>query len=230
MTRKLSINLLTLLLTVGLFITGSTLGQITNPSSATTGSLATAASAQATQANPAVTPAASPTSAATSTAGDAVLNRVASMFQNFGLFITCTVAVIGLGAGIFGFLAYKSVRDFLKDWELRLIRKEDELKDTLKRAHEAEEDAKKSADKAAKSSREIEDTQAIIDRVLKDVDEIRAKLKGAPELQEGREAIAPQAEQKAAGEPSETVSAKEEADVAERLKGKIPGTSGEAKV
>lgn len=169
------------------------------------------------------------TPAATANAGDQVLNRVASMFQNFGLFITCTVAVIALGAGLFGFLAYRSVRDFLKDWEQRLIRKEDELKDTLTRVHEAEEDAKKSAEKAAKSSREIEDTQAIIDQVLKDFDNIREKLKNSPDLQEKREPPSPQAEQKAAGESTDTVSAKEEADVAQRLKGKIPASSEEGK-
>jgi hypothetical protein len=219
---------------IGLFVASSGVAQTTNPpSNAPAGGPVTTAATQPqpqpAQPNPAPSIPASASSAAANSAGNDVLNRVASMFQSFGLFITCTVAVIGLGAGIFGFLAYKSVRDFLKDWEQRLIRKEDELKDTLKRAHEAEEDAKKSADKAAKSSREIEDTQAIIDRVLKDVDEISAKLKNIPEFQGKREPVALQPESKAASEPADTVSAKEEADVAERLKGKIPGSSGEDK-
>jgi uncharacterized membrane protein len=168
-------------------------------------------------------------------ANNQAVSQVASMYQYFGLFITIIVTLLGGFGVILGFVARRSLKEFIQEWDRKLqsLQKdmkeslEKDMKESLERLHDSVSQAEDSANKAAEHAQSIMDTAAILDKVLRDVDTIRAKftaVNNASEAESYGETPGPAAAE-ASVEPSPS---EEDAEVAARLEGKIELKDGEA--
>lgn len=169
-------------------------------------------------------------------ANNQVVSQVASMYQNFGILITIIVSLVGVFAGVLGFYATRSVREFLREWNNKMESLEKATKSSLEswdreirrsvdKVHEAVAEAENSANKAAEHARSIEDNKIVLNKTLEDVDQLRARVEwlraqvGAEEPGVGPARTVPEAE--VAQPLPEPISTEEEAEVAARLKDKI---------
>ena len=97
---------------------------------------------------------------------------------------------------------------------------ENDMKEDLKRLHNAVTEAEGSAKKAAEHEQSIEDSKKILGKILEDYDRLRAIPSLATQLREEEERTAEQP-------PQEAPIPEEDAEVAARLKGKIDPSESE---
>lgn len=126
-----------------------------------------------------------------------VLGQMSSMFEAFakyiGILLTIVTGGIGLGAGILGFFAFKSFREFKKEgkkqledadknlqrqWEVFLVKATAQREEVLAQARQLVADADKSARECARFQSEAESTRAVLERTLADLEKQRAALPG----------------------------------------------------
>jgi len=157
-------------------------------------------------------------------ANNQVVGQVASMYQNFGLFITIIVTLVGGIATWMSYVARKSVQEFIQEWTKKMESLENDMKEDLTRLRDAVAEAEGSAKKAQGYAQSIEDSKEIVNKILKDYDRFRAISTFTPQLGEEKEVVvSAQSVPEGGGErrPSEPSANEEDAQVAERLKGKI---------
>ncbi len=163
-------------------------------------------------------------------ANNQVVSQVASMYQNFGLFITIIVTLVGGIAIWVSYVARKSVQEFIQEWTKKMESIENDMKEDLKRLRDAVAEAEGSAKKAGGHAQSIEDSKEIVSKILEDYDRLRAiptfsaQFRGEEEV-----AVSPQpvAETPLAQPPQGPLATEEDAEVADRLKGKIDTPEGE---
>lgn len=168
-------------------------------------------------------------------ANNQVVSQVASMYQNLGLFITIIVTLVGGFTTWMSYIARKSVQEFIQEWTEKVKSLESEwtekvkflesdMKEGLKRLRDAIAEAEGSAKEAAKHAQAIEDNKKIVDKILQDYDRLRsiptlsAQLRGDEQV-----GVSPQPieETALAQPPQESPTTEEDAEVADRLKGKF---------
>ena len=163
-------------------------------------------------------------------ANNQVVSQVASMYQNFGLFITIIVTLVGGIATWMSYIARKSVQEFIQEWTKKMEFLENDMKEALKRLRDAVAEAEASAKKAAGHEQSIEDSKKVVTKALEDVDRLRVGVASLYAQRGGEEpAAAPQpVEEAPVEEPrSEPLAAEEDAEVTARLKDKINPPEGE---
>lgn len=154
-------------------------------------------------------------------ANNQVVSQVASMFQLFGLFITIIVTLLGIFAALLGYLARKSVQEFIQDWTNRFKSHEDSIKESLAKIRDAVGDAERSARKAAEHEQSINASQQVLNRALKDIDRWQAGIAaGACHDRSGAAPSVPIPPQKTEQASPESLP-EEDAEVSKLLKGKI---------
>ncbi len=164
-------------------------------------------------------------------ANNQVVNQVASMYQNLGLFITIIVTLVGGVATWLSYVARRSVQEFIQEWTKKLELIENNMKEVLQRLHDAVTEAEASAKKAAGHEQSIEDSTKVVSKTLKDIDALTLRL-GVASLSDqvrGEEvsAVAQPAGEAGGDQPaSEPLAAEEDAEVAARLKDKINSPEG----
>jgi hypothetical protein len=163
-------------------------------------------------------------------ANNQVVSQVASMYQNFGLFITIIVTFVSVIATLIGFLARRSVQGFIREWTKKMEPLEKEMKDSLNRLREAVTVAEGSAKKAADHEQSIKDNIAVLNKALEDVDRLQTSLESCLAQVRGEGAAVRPSATVAEGavvqhspEPSTT---EEDAEVAAHLQGKIDPEEG----
>jgi hypothetical protein len=163
-------------------------------------------------------------------ANNQVLSQVASMYQNLGLFITIIVTLVGGIATWMSYIARKSVHEFIQEWTKKMESLENDMKEALKRLHDAVAEAEASVKRAATHEQSIEDSKKVVNKTLEDVDRLRVSVESLYAQHRGEVAAAapePVAEAAVEQPPSEPLSAEEDAEVAARLKDKINSPEGE---
>jgi hypothetical protein len=162
-------------------------------------------------------------------ANNQVVNQVASMYQNLGLFITIIVTLVGGVATWMSYVARKSVHEFIQEWTKKLESVENEMKESLKRLRVAVAEADASAKKAAGHEQSIEDSTKVVNKTLKDIDALKLGVASLSAQVRGEEvsAVAQPATEAGGDQPvSEPLAAEEDAEVAARLKDKINSSKG----
>lgn len=154
-------------------------------------------------------------------ANNQVVCQVASMYQHLGLFITIIVTLLGVVATYMGYVARKSLSDFIQDWNKKLETLENDLKADKVKMLDAIRDAEASARKAAEHERSITDSKQVLSETLKEVDRLRQSVSAICE-QVRQTPTNPQIGAPSVTQPQpEAVSASEAAEVAAQLEGKI---------
>ena len=162
-------------------------------------------------------------------ANNQVVSQVASMYQNLGLFITIIVTLVGGVATWMSYVARRSVQEFIQEWTEKVKSLESDMKEDLKRLRDAVAEAEGSAKKAAEHEQSIKDSQKIVDKILEDYDRLRAIPELSTQLRgEEERAVSPQpVTGTSLGRfPQEALAPEEEAEVTDRLKGKINPPEG----
>jgi hypothetical protein len=171
-------------------------------------------------------------------ANNKTVDRVAGIFQGFGWWIGILASIVSLGAGVVGWFAFKSLRDFNDEYRRRIAKAEKDWRDEwtefqqkatttlegiLNKARTQVDEAEASARRAGRYEAEIQSTKAVLDRALTELDETRAKI--LAQLQAGgsqgaKPPVTP-AKTETTIEKTETLSAEDNAEVKEKLRGKI---------
>ncbi|HEX8236839.1 MAG TPA: hypothetical protein VF600_12855 [Abditibacteriaceae bacterium] len=79
--------------------------------------------------------------------------QISSMYRDFGLLLTLIVSVVGVVLTWFGYLAKKSVQDFIAEWKDKLDKIEKDMEASEAKLREAVERAEQSAVRAAEHER-----------------------------------------------------------------------------
>lgn len=130
-------------------------------------------------------------------ANDRTISRVAQMYEKFATLITIFIGLLGLGvsigAAVFAFFAFKSLRDFKKHWqgEIQEAKKKlgadiDLLKESaakevrlaIDHIRDNELKAQESATRAEASAAQLEQRQDVLDDYLTRSDALRAEVDG----------------------------------------------------
>jgi hypothetical protein len=162
-------------------------------------------------------------------ANNQVVNHLASMYQNFGLFLTIIVTLVGIIATGLSFMANKSVKDFIKEWNKKIESIESEMKASLNRLNNAVSEAESSARKAAASALSVDDSKIVLNKSLEDVARMQASIALLHPQDVGEQHDVPPSSKEAVviPPPSQFPDTDEDAEVSARLKGKINSTEGE---
>ncbi len=171
-------------------------------------------------------------------ANNKTVDKVASVFQGFGWWIGILASIVSLGAGVVGWFAFKSLRDFNDEYRKRIARADaqwraewedfrdkavKELEKIRTQAKEQADDAEKSARRAGQHESEIDSTRAVLEKALTDIDQLQAKLR----TKLGEETAPPGPEVAITTEASgpaplgDALSREDTDEVKERLKGKL---------
>lgn len=146
------------------------------------------------------------------------------MYQKFGLFITIIVTLVGGVATWMSYVARRSVQEFIQEWTEKVKSLESDMKEDLKRLRDAVTEAEGSAQKAAGHAQSIEDSKEIVGKILQDYDRLRSIPTLSAQLGVSPQPIVEAALAQPSQEPPAT---EEDAEVANRLKGKIDPPEGE---
>lgn len=173
-------------------------------------------------------------------ANNQVISNVAAMYQHLGLFITIMTSLVGAAVAVIAFFARKSVHDFIDNWkeQLESLKQEESTKFSAAVAaaeaklQAAVRAAEQSARIAAGHAQSIEDSKTVMATTLSEVDAMRRRFDSSPEQVAAELPIATSTtgtnvaagdESTALGTQSATPqnSSVEDAEVAERLRGKM---------
>lgn len=135
---------------------------------------------------------------------DKTINRVAQVYEKFATLITIFIGLVGLAvsivAGVFAFLAFRSLADFKQHWEGKLQDAEKELEAEITRLkaiateevthalegiRENELKSRESAQLAENSAQALQLRQDVIDHCLSTVDSLSASVDGLREVMRG---------------------------------------------
>ena len=112
---------------------------------------------------------------------DKTVSQIAGVYTAFGAFITLIITFIGVFVGVLGWVAKKNVDSLIREYRERFEKVEFEIKKVetdIKQAGDRLKDsvaqAQVSATEAARCEQEIKNSQTVLDKALKDMDEIKS--------------------------------------------------------